>query len=80
MYSCFSISKLHEIFDVQLSLYSGFGADVKNQLLVMRSLANTFSKLFGAQFMLSEQKWVRLSELCDVTLILVCELLCSFDC
>ena len=40
---------------------SGVGAEVKNQLLVMRALANTFSKSYGAQFMCDQHKWVRWS-------------------
>ena len=45
-------------------MYSGVGAEVKNQLLVMRALANTFSKSYGAQFMCDEQRWVRLCSSC----------------
>ena len=38
--------------------HSGVGAEVKNQLLVMRALANIFSKSYGAEFMCDQHKWV----------------------
>ena len=49
------------MFSCFFFMYSGVGAEVKNQLLVMRALANTFSKSCGAQFMCAEQRWVQFS-------------------
>ena len=64
------LSIKYPCFYVHLPLYRGVGADAKNQLLVVRSLANSFSKCCGAQFMVDEQKWVRLSSVLHVTLCL----------
>lgn len=55
------LSVKYACFYVNLSFYRGVDADAKNQLLVVRSLANSFSKSYGAQFMVDEQKCVRLS-------------------
>ena len=63
VYLCF-VCREHTLYAcslysfIVLFLYSGVGAEAKNQLLVMRALANTFSKGCGAQFMCDEQKWV----------------------
>ena len=57
--TCVSLLQTRD-FCVRLSFAccSSVGAEAKNQLLVLRSLANIFSKSCGAQFMLDEQEWV----------------------